>query len=371
MEIPDLEASLLAKAGPSQVSQRLRTEVFHLLKRNIEKCLSRLRPQLLVYGSWPLQTYTPCGDLDVTIVLPQSAGQSQTASVLATVRSQLEFVAKIRPQCAIRDFTEVNGEVQLLKCSIKGVAVDLSVNQTSGLFSLRLLEYVDSLTAQHLFKRALVVVKAWATYESRVAGSRYGLLASYALSVMVLCVLNCYPETRHSAFQTLIQLLQLLDSLDWEREVVTCFGVLPLADYLASDTIRPRDQAANLFFTPLHLQVLAGDVGGASGFQAKFINIADPLKPENNLGRSVSRGGFERIRLAVHASLLKLEQLGPQSLFPSTLELPSKSEDDTFQFSTELETVQKSLQRALTVPIEPRKQWEAATQAKKVAVAYR
>lgn len=367
MEIPDLEDSLLAKAGPTQSSQRLRNDVFHLLRRNIEKSLSRLRPQLLVYGSWPLQTYTPCGDLDVTVVLPQSAGQSQTASVLATVRSQLEFVAKIRPQCDIRDFTEVNGEVQLLKFSIKGVAIDLSVNQTSGLFSLRLLEYADSLTAKHILKRALVVVKAWATYESRIAGSRYGLLASYALSVLVLCVLNCYPETRNSAIHVLTRLLKLLDTLNWEREVVTCFGVLPLADYLSSDTIRPREKTTDFFFTPLHLRALAGDNGGASGFQAKFINIADPLKPENNLGRSVSRGGFERIRLAVHASLTKLDQQGPQSLFQVTLELPPRPEDDIFQFSTEMETVQKSLQRALTVHIEPRK--SLVTQAKKVAVA--
>ena len=371
MEFPDLEERLLSKAGPSQASQRLRTEVFLFLFKNIDKCLSRLRPQLVVYGSWPLQTYTPCGDLDATIVLPQSAGQSQAASVLAAVRSQLEFVAKIRPQYAIRDFTEVNSEVQLLKFSIKGVPIDLSVNQTSGLFSLRLLEYADSLTTNHIFKRALVLVKAWATYESRIAGSRYGLLASYALSVMVLCVLNCYPDTRKSAIKVLIQLLKLLDRLDWEREVVTIFGVQSLSDYLASDPIRQAGKSAGFFFTPAHLQALAGDTGRASGFQAKFINVADPLKPENNLGRSVSRGGFERIRLAIHASLAKMDKFGPQSLFVSTLEMPSKTEDEGFQFSTELETVQKSLRKALTVPIEPRKNWVTATHAKKMAVTSR
>ena len=371
MEIPGFEEQLLSHISPTSTSQRLRSEVFTLLRHNIEKCLSRLRPRLVAYGSWPLQTYNPSGDLDVTIVLPQNAGQVQAETVLATVRSQFEFVAKIRPQYAIGDFTEVHADVHLLKFSLKGVSVDLSVNQTSGLFSLRLLEYVDSLTVNHLFKRTLVLVKAWANYESRISGSRYGLLSSYALSVMVLCVLNSYPETRTSPIQVLLKLLEVLSRINWETEVITSFGVLPLSTYTTSDPIGlASPKPDTLFFTPRHLHLLGGVTGRAPDFQTKYIHIADPLKPGNNLGRSVNRGNYLRIQLAIRASLAKCHSEGIESLFRNIRKLPRKANDDGFKFSTELESVHKALREALTVPIEAGKTWET-NQTKKVTVAYR
>lgn len=372
MEFLDLERRVLTHVSPTQTSQQLRSEVFSLLRSNIEKCLSRLHPQVVVYGSGPLQTYIPCGDMDVTIVLPQLAGQTQAVSVLMTVRSQLEWVAKICPQYSICDFTEVPAEVALLKFTINGLLIDLSVNQISGLFTLRLLEFTDSLTPNHLFKRSLVLIKAWANYESRISGSRYGLLSSYALSVMTLCIINRYPETRNSGVSVLLKLLEVLENIDWENEVITCFGVVPVMTYQTSDAVGQTTPKQNAYiFTPRHLQAVAGDTGRAPYFQAKSINIADPLKPENNLGRSVNRGNSLRIRLAIRASLSKYRLKGIESLFTNTLKLSENTSEEVMKFSTELGSVHKALREALTVYVEPRKTWETTQTKKTVAVAYR
>ena len=375
-----MEEDILRKVGPTVASQKLRMEVFQLMRRNIEKCLARYRPYVAVYGSWPLQTYTPCGDLDLTIILPNDLSDTEAASILATVRSQMEFVAKIRPAYAIRDFLEIDAEVKLLKFMARGIPIDLSVNQTGGLFTWRLMEFVDSLTDNHMLKRAVLLVKAWATYEARICGSRYGLLTSYALGILTVCTINTIPASRLSPLHVFSCFLDLCSSLDWEHSIVTCFGVLPRSDYTDSDSIGRLAEYPHLLFTRKHLEILTGRVEASPSFQWRAVNIADPLKPENNVGRSVSRGNWERMKLAFQAAQVKAQWRGVEALFQTVAAMPgtspSESEPEKFHFSNELESVQKSLRRALSSPSphphEPRSgKWWLHCQPRKVSVANR
>lgn len=41
----------------------------------------------------------------------------------------------------------------------------------------------------HLFKRSVLLIKAWCSHESRTLGSRNGLMATYALEILVMCLL--------------------------------------------------------------------------------------------------------------------------------------------------------------------------------------
>lgn len=356
----DTEAQLLAQLSPTVSSQRDRMDILHLLRRNIDKCLGHLRPFVANYGSFPLQTYLPCGDLDLTIIL---ASPQRDEDLLRTVRNQMEFVAQIRPQYDIKAFCEVNAEVKVLKFVVKGVPVDISVNQVGGLLTLRLFELVDSLTADHLFKRALLVTKAWATYESRIAGSQYGLLASYALGVLVICTLNSCPASRTSPIQVLIHMIRTLSDIDWEESVITCYGVMRVQDYMQGDRLgRMREQKG--LFCAKELE-LAGELEqGCRAFQRKYVNLADPMKPDNNLGRSVSRGNAERLKLAFKAAAQRLTLQGQAGLFPSLCRVRTKagpesgrtspstssgSEEEHWQFTSELEAVERAVQRAQAV----------------------
>ena len=61
--------------------------------------------------------------------------------------------------------------------------------------TLCLLEKVDTMVGkQHLFKRSMVLVKAWCYFESHLLSSQNGLLATYALETLVLCVFDLMHE---------------------------------------------------------------------------------------------------------------------------------------------------------------------------------
>ncbi|KAI7995156.1 hypothetical protein LOK49_LG11G00117 [Camellia lanceoleosa] len=60
-------------------------------------------------------------------------------------------------------------QVKIIKCLVENIVVDISFNQLGGLCTLCFLEEVDHLINQnHLFKRSIILIKAWCYYESRV-----------------------------------------------------------------------------------------------------------------------------------------------------------------------------------------------------------
>ena len=74
--------------------------------------------------------------------------------------------------------------------------------------TLCLLEKVDTMVGkQHLFKRSMVLVKAWCYFESHLLSSQNGLLATYALETLVLCVFNLMHEQLHTPLEVLARLL--------------------------------------------------------------------------------------------------------------------------------------------------------------------
>lgn len=57
---------------------------------------------------------------------------------------------------------------------------------------------VDRLIGRdHLFKRSIILIKAWCYYESRILGSHHGLISTYALETLVLYIFHLY----HSALE--------------------------------------------------------------------------------------------------------------------------------------------------------------------------
>lgn len=54
---------------------------------------------------------------------------------------------------------------------------------------------VDRLVGRgHLFKRSIILVKAWCYYEARILGAHRGLFSSYALETLVLYVFNVHHK---------------------------------------------------------------------------------------------------------------------------------------------------------------------------------
>lgn len=83
--------------------------------------------------------------------------------------------------------------MKIIKCLVEKFVIDISFNQLSGLCSLCFLEEVDNLISRnHIFKRSVILIKAWCYHESRLLGSKSGLFSTYALEILVLYIFNLY-----------------------------------------------------------------------------------------------------------------------------------------------------------------------------------
>ncbi|CAN0589059.1 unnamed protein product, partial [Ectocarpus sp. 12 AP-2014] len=100
-----------------------------------------------------------------------------------------------------------------------------------------LLEEADNLIQRnHLFKRSLLLLKAWAWCETprlvgnRVLGARKGGLTSYGLSVMVLHLFaaSASADTLVHPLDVLIRFFEVYSEFDWARYCVTLEGPVPL-----------------------------------------------------------------------------------------------------------------------------------------------
>jgi DNA polymerase sigma len=144
------------------------------------------------YGSFPLKTYLPDSDIDLTIILPK---EYPVLTVLETVKKYLD---RHPMMYWLEDSQLIDAEIQLVKLQGYGKNIDITINQINGLFTHSFLEHVDQLLPKYLLKRAILLTKIWASKEARILGSSMGLLSSYAIEVLVLHVINMYPEVRIS-----------------------------------------------------------------------------------------------------------------------------------------------------------------------------
>lgn len=125
-------------------------------------------------------------------------------------------------------------QVKIIKCLVENIVVDISFNQLGGLCTLCFLEEVNffgctmipefvrgsicnlskyflpllflltkNLVAQidqvinhdHLFKRSIILIKAWCYYESRILGAHHGLISTYALEILVLYIFHVFNNS--------------------------------------------------------------------------------------------------------------------------------------------------------------------------------
>jgi len=75
-----------------------------------------------------------------------------------------------------------------MSCSYSGFA--------NSFFHLKINSQVDQLVGKnHVFKRSIILVKAWCYYESRILGAHHGLLSTYAVEILVLYIINCFHSS--------------------------------------------------------------------------------------------------------------------------------------------------------------------------------
>ncbi|EFN52312.1 hypothetical protein CHLNCDRAFT_58914 [Chlorella variabilis] len=339
--------------GQSQEAVRASLEVEQLLEQRqaavalVQECL---QVEAFMFGSVPLRAVLPDGDIDISFfataaTTPSSpsgnggeqpghrAGASPPGDLRDTWASQLLRALEreaVRPDAPfkIRDVQIIQAEVKLVKCVVHDVVVDVSFDTVGGLCTVAFLEAADRrIGRQHLFKRSILLLKAWCYYESRLLGAHHGLISSYALEVLVLYIFNLHHAELHTPLDVLRRFLAVLGSFDWERYCLALQGPLPIADLhklhvdrtaLVSSGTEPLLDADFMrgvlqHYSVQHLsqqqqQEAAGMQLVAPRFPLKHLNIVDPLLPSNNLGRSVSKASYARVKKALALGNRMLEE---------------------------------------------------------------
>ncbi|XP_073269487.1 uncharacterized protein [Primulina huaijiensis] len=294
---------------PTLDSEEERSDVIDHLQRLIK---AHVNCDVFPYGSVPLKTYLPDGDIDLTVLRDPGACESLADDVLAILRGEEQ---NGNSEYQINDTQFIGAEVKLVKCIVRNILVDISFNQLGGLSTLCFLEQVDRLVGRnHLFKRSVILIKTWCFYESRILGATHGLISTYALETLILYIFQLFHSAISGPLVALCMFLDYYSQFDWDNYCISlkgpvCKSSLPnikvkMPDSGLNDLLLDEkfiENCMDMFSVPFkRLEA------NPKPFQPKHLNIIDPLKENNNLGRSVNRGNFFRIRSAIKFGAHKL-----------------------------------------------------------------
>jgi len=350
---------LLEDIGPNNESEKTRGEIYHKVDVLIRSVFATQDVKVSKFGSVPLKTYLPDGDIDISIIFQDDCFENQLniegriLSRLAQLQSALERCESFN-QMSEQDVSEVvaashepidqileanyqsmrvknivlvnAAEVKVIKFNLNDVDLDVSINQMGGVCSLCYLEDLNrSFRKDQLFKKSLIVIKAWCCYESRILGSQHGLIATYALEILIVYILNQFYNEVKTAGDVLLHFLKYYSTFDWDNEIVTICGPVKIKDLnttdnyekIAHDRLSDKDKQ-KLRIKPDALRRFREkykkyrrESGNPQNnfFKTKFLNIIDPLDACNNLGRSISKANFLRIRSAMKLGYKMLSQV--------------------------------------------------------------
>uniref|UniRef100_A0A7N0T340 Uncharacterized protein n=3 Tax=Kalanchoe fedtschenkoi TaxID=63787 RepID=A0A7N0T340_KALFE len=299
---------IISHVRPTIASDFRRKEVIAFVQNLIR---SSLGCEVFPFGSVPLQTYLPDGDIDLTSFGILNVEDALAEDVLAVLQ---DVERSMNSKFEVKDVQLIRAEVKIVKCLVQNIVVDISFNQFGGLSTLCFLQQVDQLIGKdHLFKRSIILIKAWCYYESRILGAHHGLISTYALETLVLYIFHVFHSSLNGPLAVLYKFLDYFSKFDWDNYCVSLRGPISIslfpevtveapensADLLLSDDFI-RDCVNSFAVSPWTPEVIS------RGFQIKHLNIVDPLKNTNNLGRSVSKGNFYRIRSAFTYGARKL-----------------------------------------------------------------
>ncbi|PNT77928.1 hypothetical protein BRADI_1g70407v3 [Brachypodium distachyon] len=306
-------AELIARIQPNAHSEGRRLAVYNYVRRLIMNCLSC---EVFTFGSVPLKTYLPDGDIDVTAFSNSEELKDTWANL---VRDALEHEEKSEnAEFCVKEVQYIQAEVKIIKCLVDNIVVDISFNQVGGLCTLCFLEEVDNLiNHSHLFKRSIILVKAWCFYESRILGAHHGLISTYALETLVLYIFHVFNNSFTGPLEVLYRFLEFFGNFDWEKFCLSLWGPVPISSLPDMTAEPPRMDTGELLLGKPFLDNCNQAYGvmprtqetQGQPFVSKHFNVIDPLRTNNNLGRSVGKGNYFRIRSAFCFGAKKLAKL--------------------------------------------------------------
>ncbi|KAH9607877.1 hypothetical protein KSS87_013267 [Heliosperma pusillum] len=303
---------IIRQVQPTVVSEERRRDVLDYVQRLLKGYLGC---EVFPFGSVPLKTYLPDGDIDLTAFCGFNFEEAFASEVYSVLEAEDRNPAA---KFVVKDVQYIRAEVKLVKCLVQNIVVDISFNQIGGLCALTFLEEIDRLIGKdHLFKRSIILIKAWCYYESRILGAHHGLISTYALETLVLYIFHLFHSSLNGPLAVLHKFLDYFSQFDWENLCVSLSGPVHVNSLPEIVVERPETSGREVLLSDDFMRECVRKFSVPSRgaemnyrtFVQKHLNIVDPLKENNNLGRSVSKGNFFRIRSAFSYGARKLGQI--------------------------------------------------------------
>ena len=362
---------ILDLTGPSQQLEEVRETNFTIVKNIIFNVLNKNFPAhnayILPYGSYPMKSYLKNADIDITIFLQSKEEEKSIvkeipidliSNMILLIKEEFEITNKKSSFELFSEIKVINADIRLLKCKIKNISIDISVNNFSGIYKVVLIDYIEkqfknefnkknlfidnsfSDNKIQIFRRTLILIKSWCSFEGNLMGSNIGLMASYALEILVIYIFNIYYNSIYNEFDGFEKFFEFMDKFDWEKSIISLFGIFSSNDFLKKlvnynavnqktnmnnvinepfwylgnkkgkdlktiDINKEEDDNENENESLLKLNEIKklispinksmgniylrkeGNIINGTNFE-KLINILDPLNNHNNLGKSIS-----------------------------------------------------------------------------------
>lgn len=82
---------------------------------------------------------------------------------------------------------------------------------------------------EQLLKKSILLLKAWFTYESSFLGSYAACMATYALYVLVLFIVNNYELA--SPMDVFKKFFQVFGQFDWDSNIITIYSPIKTINF--------------------------------------------------------------------------------------------------------------------------------------------
>ncbi|KAJ6373643.1 hypothetical protein OIU78_029344 [Salix suchowensis] len=268
-------AELIACIQPNKPSEERRNAVLCYVQRLIMNCFPC---QVFTFGSVPLKTYLPDGDIDLTVFTENLNLKETWAN---EVRDILEHEEKNEnAEFHVKEVQYIQAEVKIIKCLVENIVVDISFDQLGGLCTLCFLEElllmsaltfkVDQLIDQnHLFKRSIILIKAWCYYESRILGAHHGLISTYALETLVLYIFHVFNNKFAGPLEVLYRFLDFFSKFDWENFCISLWGPVPISSLPDMTALSPRKDGGQILLSKFFLDVCSSVVSKGNFFRIR------------------------------------------------------------------------------------------------------
>lgn len=149
--------ALVTQLQPTPEAVSCRLALFERFAQLIRKATPGAQAQPFVYGSVPLKTFLPGGDLDIGVVI-------RSVSAVPTFFFRLQRLLEsesgsFNSPLNVRSITVIDAEVKLIKCICNDLLVDISTNTFSAYSTLKFFDSIDHMIGGGLFKRSLILIK--------------------------------------------------------------------------------------------------------------------------------------------------------------------------------------------------------------------